>query len=518
MATPPNSKSKSSISLSSVVTMVAVAVLALAWNFLYPTITASTAGASKAAAAATCQQLKAALGSIVTLPSDVQQYQTLSEENWSQTAWQTPSCIALPQSTTDVQKLVSVLTKNNVPFAIRSGGHSPNPFDANIDTGVLVSLDSLNQISYDATSQLATIGPGARWDAVYTALDAYDVTVVGGRVMDVGVGGLTLGSGLSYLSDLYGMVCDNVVSFQVVLANATIVEATATSHSDLFWALKGGTNNFGIVTQFKTLTYPIKQVWGGLQSFTLDQIPQILDALQEYQNTPKKDLHANLVLNLGLTNATTVGILLTLVYLQPVERPAAFAPFYKLTPVFDGTQLQTLHQLMSGFPTPPLPRWTWYTNSFQPTSDMMSQLSTLLSTAPEVNQLEALQGMTLVATFQPIDKNVAISGQARAGGNALGLQPITQTWFALDVGWLNANDDAAAYKATASLNSKIEQLAKNENVAVDYIFMNDASDEQDVIASYGKQNVKRLRAVQKIYDPTLVFRRLVPGGQKIPAW
>lgn len=198
---------------SSWVTMVSISILAVAVSFLYHRITAS---ATAAAASAACERLAHALGPVITLPSDTQ-YTNLSDKNWSQTAWKQPSCIAQPTNTAHLHQLVTTLVSGNVPFAIRSGGHSPNPFDANINTGVLISMDQFNTVTYNAAKGLASYGPGARWDAVYTALDAYNVTLVGGRVMDVGAGGLTLGSGLSYLSDLYGLVCDNVVAFEVRL-------------------------------------------------------------------------------------------------------------------------------------------------------------------------------------------------------------------------------------------------------------------------------------------------------------
>lgn len=163
----------------------------------------------------TCGQLRDRLGpSLIVLPSDVG-YTDLREENWSQTAWRHPSCIARPAVTADIASLVSFLVDNDVPFAVRSGGHSPNPFDSNIDAGLLISLDNFDSVSYDAGTGLASVGPGARWDAVYTELDKYNRTMVGGRVMDVGVGGLTLGSGLSYLTDLYGLACDNIISYEV---------------------------------------------------------------------------------------------------------------------------------------------------------------------------------------------------------------------------------------------------------------------------------------------------------------
>ncbi|RYP48697.1 hypothetical protein DL768_005477 [Monosporascus sp. mg162] len=490
--------------LSSFITMVVIGLLAVAWNFLYPATSAPTIVAQ------TCKQLRGDLGAtLITLPSDPQ-YEELSEVNWSQTAWKEPSCIARPGCASDVQRLVRVLTANRVPFAIRSGGHSVNPFDANIDSpGVLIALDRLNQTTYDAGRGVAAIGPGARWGAVYAALDRYNVTVVGGRVLDVGVGGLMLGSGLSYLSDLYGMACDNVV----VLADGSVVEASAGEHPDLFWALKGGANNFGIVTQFRTTTFPINQVWGGVQVYTLEQMPDVLRAYEKYHTAPNKDLYANMVMNLSPTNDT---VLVTLVYLKPEERPAAFAAFYELTPTLEQTGVMSLTQLMGAFPAVELPRWTWYTSSFRVNGEVLGRISELLGVAPEVAAVRGLPGGTLVVTVQPISENLVLAGRDR-GGNALGLRAVNQTWIALNVAWWDEADDAAAYAAVESLHMRLEALIREQDLALDYIFMNDANIKQPVIASYGQENAERLRAVQRVYDPHLVFRKLVRGGQKLPA-
>ena len=219
-------------------------LLAAAWSSLSSLTTAKDTNCSARIAAA-CERLQGELGSSVILrPSDAG-YDELSEVNWSQTAWKDPVCIAQPGDTAQVQAIVKTLSKKKVPFAVRSGGHSPNPLDANIDEGVLLSLNNLNKVVYDAEKEIATIGSGGRWIDVYTELQKDGVVVVGGRVPPVGVGGLILGSGLSYLSDLYGMACDNIVSYEVVLADGSVVEASETSHSDLWWALKGGANNFG---------------------------------------------------------------------------------------------------------------------------------------------------------------------------------------------------------------------------------------------------------------------------------
>lgn len=107
--------------------------------------------------------------------------------------WKTPSCVATPNGTAEVQKLVKVLRGSNSSFAIRSGGHSPSPGAANIDDGVLVDLSQINHITLDQGSHSVKLGPGNRWKDVLAALGPRNMTVVAPRVLDVGVGGSILG-------------------------------------------------------------------------------------------------------------------------------------------------------------------------------------------------------------------------------------------------------------------------------------------------------------------------------------
>ncbi len=243
----------------------------------------------------------------------------------------------------------------------------------------------------------------------------------------------------------------------------------------------------------------------------------MLAAFHAYQNTPDKDLYANLYMNIATTNMTQFGILVTFVYLKPIANPAAYVAFQNLTAVFDSTGLMTLHELMANFPSPPLPpRRNWYTASFEPTKAVLSDLGTLLLNAPEISQSGAIEGGTFVVTLEPINAHAVTAGQANAGGNALGLKPVTQTWIILGNSWYGEDNDNVANKAMRSLQEKVVRLAKQHDAALDYLFMNDASSEQRVLASYGEPNVQKLRAVQRRYDPDSVFQRLVPGGQKIP--
>jgi FAD/FMN-containing dehydrogenase len=114
----------------------------------------------------------------------------------SETTWKSPTCIFKPDSVENLRYIVPRLVVGNISFAIRSGGHSIIPGASNIDEGILIDLSRLNQVKYDAANNVALVGAGQRWGNIYSQLEKYNVTIVGGRVLDVGVGGLTLGSTL----------------------------------------------------------------------------------------------------------------------------------------------------------------------------------------------------------------------------------------------------------------------------------------------------------------------------------
>lgn len=124
-------------------------------------------------------------------------------------------------------------------------------------------------------------------------------------------------------------------------------------------------------------------------------------------------------------------------------------------------------------------------------------------------------GATLVVALQPISESVVLVGKER-GGNALGLQPTNQTWVVSNVGWFSTEDNFDVHSLVTTLNNQTENADFEAGHHLPYIFMNDASYDQAVIANYGIENVNRMRDVQRKYDPDQVFQKLVPGGFKLP--
>jgi FAD/FMN-containing dehydrogenase len=171
-----------------------------------------------------------------------------------------PSCQLYPTTTAEVAAIVRILNSNNDTFVTKSGGHNANKGFASIQGGPLISTKELNEVSFDAASMTVRVGPGNDWEDVHEALEGTGVTVVGGRIGEVGVGGYVVGGGLSFLSTQYGWAANNIVDYEVVLANASIVTASSTSHPDLYKALKGGGNSYGIVTAYTMVAHPQGQV------------------------------------------------------------------------------------------------------------------------------------------------------------------------------------------------------------------------------------------------------------------
>ncbi|KAI0416939.1 hypothetical protein F5X98DRAFT_375321 [Xylaria grammica] len=174
-----------------------------------------------------------------------------------------PSCILFPTSAAEVSIILETLNEGDENFAVKSGGHNPNNYFSSVDGGPLISTAKLNEAVLDAETGVLRMGPGNRLDDIAEKLQGSGWTFVGGRIGNTGTGGLILGGGLSYMSAQYGWAASSALEYEVVLANGTIVTASETENADLARALRGGGNNFGIVTTYTLQTYRQGNIWGG---------------------------------------------------------------------------------------------------------------------------------------------------------------------------------------------------------------------------------------------------------------
>ena len=192
------------------------------------------------------------------------------------------TCLFEPTSAEELAGGLKILTATQTRFAVRGGGHMPVPGAAGIDDGVLISVEKLTTRQLSIDKKLAKLGPGLRWGAVYDWISPYNLGVLGGRYGPVGVPGLLLGGGINFFGSKHGWSADGVRNFEVVLANSTIVNANSQENADLFWALKGGSSNFGIVTRFDLATFSVDKIYGGSTTYAPEAVEEYLDAIANF--------------------------------------------------------------------------------------------------------------------------------------------------------------------------------------------------------------------------------------------
>ncbi len=188
-----------------------------------------------------------------------------------------PGLVVQPAGVADVISAVNFARDNNLLLSIKSGGHNVAG-NALCDDGLLLDMSSMRAVHVDPRTQTAYVEGGAQWGDFDHETAAFHLTSTGGIVSTTGVAGLTLGGGIGWLNAKYGAACDNVLAYDIVLADGNYVRVSADEHPDLFWALKGGGGNFGVVTGFLFQLHPFDhQVLAGARFYPIEQGRDVLE-------------------------------------------------------------------------------------------------------------------------------------------------------------------------------------------------------------------------------------------------
>ncbi len=188
----------------------------------------------------------------------------------------------------DVAAAVDFARENGLPVAVRGGSHSVPGFGT-VDDGVVVDLGGMRGVRVDPRNRTARAEGGATWGDFNAATYAFGLATTGGIISTTGVGGLTLGGGIGYLARGFGLSCDNLISADVVTADGRFVVASARENEDLFWALRGGGGNFGVVTSFEFALHPVRDIYGGPMFFELDDAADVLRFYRDFiQDAPEQ--------------------------------------------------------------------------------------------------------------------------------------------------------------------------------------------------------------------------------------
>ena len=176
---------------------------------------------------------------------------------------------------------VNYARENGLDVAIRGGSHSVPGFGTG-DDAVVIDLKGMQQVEVDPARKTARAQGGATWGAFNDATHPHGLATTGGIISTTGVGGLTLGGGIGYLTRGHGLSCDNLRAAEVVTADGKVVAATEHENADLFWALRGGGGNFGVVTAFEYDLHPVSEIYGGPMFFELSDAADVLRWYREF--------------------------------------------------------------------------------------------------------------------------------------------------------------------------------------------------------------------------------------------
>jgi FAD/FMN-containing dehydrogenase len=201
-----------------------------------------------------------------------------------------PAVIARCVSTADVAAAIAFARRHDLPLAVRGGAHNGAGLGT-CDDGVVLDLSQLDAIDVDAAQSTVTVGGGCKWGQVDAATHQAGLAVPSGVISTTGVGGLTLGGGIGHLARRYGLTIDSLIGADVVLADGSEVRASSDENPELFWALRGGGGNFGVVTSFRFRAHPVSTVLAGPTFWPIEQTTEVMRFYRDFIPAAPRDLN-----------------------------------------------------------------------------------------------------------------------------------------------------------------------------------------------------------------------------------
>ncbi|KAL6697232.1 FAD-binding domain-containing protein [Trichoderma pleuroticola] len=461
----------------------------------------------------TCRRLDAQIPGRVFYPDSTTYNSSISSYYSGQERELNPSCIFRPTSTSEVSQFVKLITDcGDVKFAVRGGGHTLWTGAANIDDGITVDMRSLNGLDLSKDHKIARLGGGAVFSDIYPKLVPYNLTVMGGRVPGIGAGGFVTGGGITFLSRRHGYSCDNVYGYEVVLASGKVVYATESSYPDLWLALKGGSNNFGIVTRFDLATFSLGNMWYSDLSYnyTDSVLSAHAKAFSNFMKPANYDSAAMMGVFLYYTGQG-FGVSDAMWYVEDVASPAVYDAFTKIPNLGGTSELATVDKVVETFG-----------ENLPATTERSYQLTLTFQNPPAAIYTELFQiwekRITALANVKGLFIEFLLQPQPVTNGtNMFGLTPGKTDDVLIDMtaAYDNESDDVLVESVINDIVKKQRAFLESRGYLLDFIYLNYADISQNVLSTWGNKSLAKLRAVSKKYDPKGVFQKKSPGGYKL---
>lgn len=393
---------------------------------------------------------------------------------------QRPAVVAEALTPADVRAAVLTARQHGLPFAVQATGHGtylPN------DGGLLLKTSGMAHVLVDPDRRIARVGPGARWGDVIAAAAPFGLAPLSGSSPTVGVTGYTLGGGVGWLSRKYGFAADSLVRVDIVTADGRPRTATATRNPDLFWAVRGGGANFGVVTSLEFRLYPVAEVYAGTAYFPIDGAADTLAFFRDWAAAAPDELTASILL---LSSAPAAGVAGPVLAVRGLYAGSADDALCALRPLWQAAGAP----IADGF------RTMSYVDS-----------GTIGGTAPRHFELfEDLTDAVIDAAVDAVSRedSPAAAVEVRHWGGAIA----RPSAGGVENGPVGHRD----VPFSITVDGPAEAAAPLAAHATGGSFLNFLHDPARTHSAYTARDYRRLRELKRVYDPSNFFNR----GHNIP--
>lgn len=412
-----------------------------------------------------------------------------------------PALIARCTSASDVVRAVNFVRDHQLPFAVRGGGHSGGGLGV-IDDGVVIDLSLMRSVEVDPETRTVWVEGGALLEDVDRAAHVHGLALPSGINATTGIGGLTLGGGLGHLTRHLGLTIDNLVAANIVLADGSYVQTSAVEHPDLFWAIRGGGGNFGVVTSFKFRLHPIDKVTVGITFWAMKDAKRVMQWYREFLPAQPDEVNGFFAFLIvppdpsypeEIHNQHVCGVVWC--YSGPEDQAESlFAQVRQVAPlIFEHIAVMPYPDLQSMF-NPMYPKglqWYWKADFIKELSD--EAIDKHLEFGSKVPTLHSTMHL------YPID---GAAGRVEASETA---------WAYRDAKWgmviVGVDPDPAKKDQLIEWTRAYWEAIHPYSAGGAYVnMMMDNEGQERVRASY-RHNYERLSQIKRKYDPHNLFRR-----------
>ena len=439
------------------------------------------------------EDFRARLGG--TLLSPGQPSYDHARQLWNGMIDQRPALIVQPTGVSDVIQAIQFARENGLEIAIKDGGHNVAGY-ATTNGGMMLDLENMRGVHVDPGRRVARVGGGARWADLDRETAVFGLATTGGVISTTGVTGLTLGGGVGWLVGKHGLASDNLISVDLVTADGECITASAESHPDLFWALRGGGGNFGVVTSLEFQLHPQQMVFAGMVAHPPDRARDVLEFYRDFAATAPDEL-------------TVYGGVLA----EPEEgaRIAAIPFCWSGDPSEGERMLRPLLEfgspVVTMVDTMPYAAWNGANDALFPHGRRYYWKSAMLSELDDrVLDIIAERAATPPLPWLNVTIECYSGAMNRTDPTATAFPHRDAHYQVVIVGaWDDPEQDKVGIEWAREIHAAIEPYAKQGDF-LNFVALESDNRPERIKAGYG-QNWDRLVEVKRRYDPNNIFHR-----------